>query len=157
MEAIASYVLRLCCGALICGLIQTISGKTGPTARIRQMVCAIYLAFLAISPLRDLDPEMLTRSDPDWIRNGEELAAEGATQAEIAYAQLISEQYESYIQTKAKALSLSLDVSLELDPDTGQLLGVELIGSATPYEKSVLENAIEADLGVERSRIRWTP
>ena len=121
------------------------------------MVCAIYLAFIAISPLRDLDPEMLTRSDPDWIRNGEELAAEGATQAEIAYAQLISEQYASYIQTKAKALSLSLDISLELDPDTGQLLGVELIGSATPYEKSVLENAIEADLGVERSRIRWTP
>lgn len=155
MDSLVTYVLRLSCGALICALIQSISGKQGSYAGMRKLLCAIYLSFLAISPLRDLDPEKLLLPDPDWVARGAALAEDGAEQAEIVFTEIISDRYAAYIQTRAEAMSLSLDTVLEVDPESGLLTGVELIGSATPYEKKVLENCIAQELGLERSGIRW--
>lgn len=157
MEAIASYVLKLVCGAVICGLILAITGSGGPGGRLRVMLCGLFLAFLAISPLRELDLDDLHYIDPGISAQAEQVAHAGTARAKEAMAAIIKDQCGAYILNKAAELQLSLTVEVELDPDTGEPVSTLLNGTAAPYEKEVLSDYITQTLGIERSGIQWNP
>lgn len=157
MEAIASYVLKLCCGAVICALILSITGSNGPGGRLRVMLCGLFLAFLAISPLRELDLDELRYTDPGISAQAERITQAGTAQAKEAMAAIIKDQCGAYILNKAAELELSLTVELTLDPDSGAPVSAILSGSAAPYEKEVLSDYITQTLGIERSGIQWNP
>lgn len=157
MESIASYVLRLVCGAIVCALILSITGSSGAGGRLRVMLCGLFLAFLAISPLRDIDLSRISYTDPDISRQAKRLAQEGSAQAQEAMASIIKEQCATYILNKAAELSMELSVEVELDPDAGTPVSAVLHGSPTPYEKQLLSDYITQTLGIERSGIHWNP
>lgn len=156
MEAIASYVLKLSCGAVICALILSITGTNGPGGRLRVLLCGLFLAFLAISPLRELDLDF-RYTDPGISAQAEQIAQAGTAQAKEAMTEIIKDQCGAYILNKAAELDLSVTVELELDPDTGAPVWAVLTGSAAPYEKEVLSDYITQTLGIERSGIQWNP
>lgn len=157
MEAVASYVLRLVCGAVVCGAILSITGASGPGGRLRSMLCGLFMAFLALSPLADLSPDTFVYLDPEISAQAERLAGEGSAQAKEAMAVIIKEQCEAYILNKAAELQLSLTAEVELDPDSGAPVSASLRGSAAPYERGVLSDYITQTLGIERSGIHWNP
>lgn len=157
MEAFASYVLRLVCGAMVCGLILSLTGASGPGGRMRTMLCGIFLAFLAISPLAELELDRLRYTDPGIAREARDLAEDGSAQAKAAMAVIIKEQSVTYILSKAAELSVELSAEVELDPESGCPVSAQLKGSPTPYEKQVISDYIAQTLGIERSNIRWNP
>ena len=157
MEAIANYVLKLVCGALVCGLILAITGSDGPGGKLRGMLCGMFLAFLAISPLREMDLSGLRYTDPGLSAQGDALAAAGTNQAKEAMADIIKDQCGAYILNKAGELGVQLSAQVELNPDSGAPVSAVLTGTATPYEKEALADYITQTLGIERSGIQWNP
>lgn len=157
MEAIASYVLRLVCGAIICGLILSITGSGGPGGRIRQMLCGLFLVFLGISPLRDFRLDRISYTDPGISAQAQRAAQDGSAQARQTMASIIKEQSQTYILNKAAELQMSLTVEVELDPDDWAPVAARIDGDATPYEKELLSDYITHTLSIERSGIHWNP
>lgn len=155
MEAIGEYILRLVCGALICGLILSLTGADGPGGKLRSMLCGLFLAYLAVSPLVNLELGDLTYMDPHIAAQAEELAQAGALDAKDAMAQRISEQCDAYILNKADELALTLTAEVTLDPDSCVPVSVRITGTAAPYDRETLIGYITNTLGIERSNIQW--
>ena len=155
MEAIAQYVFRLVCGAVVCGLLMALTGSGGPGGKIRSILFGMFLALLAISPLAEIRLDDLRYLDPGITARAEELARSGEDSAREAMALRISEQCEAYILSKADALSLVLDAEVILDPETGIPVSVRITGNAAPYHRESLMGYITRTLGIERSRIEW--
>lgn len=155
MEAVAAYMLRLVCGALVCALLTRLTGSGGPGGKLRSMLCGLFLGCLAISPLMDLDLGDLRYTDPGIIARAESLASAGEEAAREAIALRISEQCEAYILNKADELHLALDAEVILDPITGIPVSVRLSGTAQPGVREALIRYITQTLGVERSSVQW--
>ena len=157
MEFLTQYVLRLTCGAMICALLQAACGTTGHSTRIRQIISALFLLFIAITPLKELNLRDFSFNDIPYIEQGSHYAEQGSEQAQTVLAELISEQYVSYILSRAAELSLSPEVFILLDETTQMPVEVTLSCEATPSEKSKLTDVIHLNLGIERSSIHWKP
>ncbi len=155
MGSIAQYVLRLVCGAMVCGLLLTLTGSDGPGGKLRAMLCGLFLAYLAISPLAEVDLEDLRYTDPGISARAEALARSGEAAAKEAMAQIIKDQCGAYIQNKADELALALQAEVTLNPETGGPVSVRITGDAPPYQKEALIDYITRTLGIERSRIQW--
>ena len=157
MEKIAEYVLRLVCASVLSSVLLSITGTSGSSGRIRQMLCGIFVAFVAISPLREINLRNISFPDTGIALQAERFVQAGTQQARSAMEEIIKEQCASYILSKAEELRLQPDITVELDPDTGVPVGITLSCTATPYEKSVLSDYLIQTLGIERSAIQWNP
>lgn len=155
MEAVASYVFRLVCGAIVCAFILAITGTGGPGGRIRSVLCGMFLAVLAISPLRNLELGKVEFLDPSIASQAEQLAREGEEAAKETMIQIIKDQCRAYILNKGDELALSVEAEVILDPDSGIPESVRILGDASPYEREALIDYITRTLGIERSRIQW--
>lgn len=149
--------MKLVCGAILCALILAITGTDGPGGRMRRMLCGLFLAFLAISPLRELDLDSIRYTDPGISAQAQKASQAGTAQAQEAMAAIIKEQSEAYILTKAAELSVQISVEVELDGESRTPIAAEITGSVTPYEKEELCGFITQTLGIERSAIQWNP
>ena len=157
MDDLREYVLRLTCGALICSVLQELTGTNAASSSIRRIVSALFLVFLVISPLKNMDFSNLRIPEIPYQSQGEHYASQGTFQSEAAFSELISEQYVSYILSRAAELSLLPEVSVSLDQESGVPISVTISCEVTPYEKSKLSEDIHRDLGIERSSIHWKP
>ena len=155
MEAISEYILRLVCGAAVCGLLLALAGADGPGGRLRKLLCGFFLAYLALSPLTGLELDDLRYTDPGIAAQAEALARSGEEAAREAMTLRISEACEAYILNKADELSLSLEAEVALDPESGTPVSVRITGAAPPYVRESLIDYITRTLGMERSRIQW--
>lgn len=155
MEAVSGYLLRLVCGAVVCSLLQSLTGADGPGGKVRSLLCGLFLAYLAISPLSDLEFGDLRYTDPGITARAEELTRAGEQTAREAMASRISEQCQAYILNKAEELALDLEAEVFLDPDTGIPVSVRISGSAPPYHREAILSYITRTLGIERSGIQW--
>lgn len=157
MEAVREYIFRLVCCGVCCTLLLSITGAEGPGGKLRKMLCGIFLAFTAISPLRDLDLESIVYLDPSVYQQAEQIAREGSTQAKEAMASIIKDRCGAYITTKAADLSLALRAEVELDGESGIPVEVTLHGRPTPQQRQAISDYITQTLGIERGHIRWNP
>ncbi len=155
MDAVAKYILTLCCGALICGVILSITGSDGPGGAVRRMICGVFLVILAISPLKKLDFRELDKDITFFSKAAEAAALDGKKQAGKALDEGISDRCRAYILDKAGALSVSLEAEIQIDSESHLPVAVCLTGAVTPAEKQILADCIAQDLGIERSRQEW--
>lgn len=155
MDAIASYVMTLVCGAVICSIILSIGGTQGAGGSVRRMVCGLFMAFLAISPLRDLDLGELPETLDAFSAEAEIAAQDGVAIAEESVLSVIKSQTEAYILDKAGELGLEVEVSVLVEEGTRLPVKVIITGSAAPYQKQVLNDCIRENLGIEGSAVQW--
>lgn len=156
MEAITSYILSLSCGAILCSIILSISGTDGAGGSLRRMICGLFMAFLAISPLKDVNLEKFYQEMESYSDEADAAAQWGIAQAEGATAAIIKDQCEAYILDKAGELGMEVEVYVSLDAQSRLPVAVSLTCSATPYQKQVLTDYIRETLGIERSQQQWT-
>lgn len=155
MEAIADYILNLCCGALLCAIVLSIGDSGGTGGKTRRMICGLFLAFLVISPLRDMDLSEFTEELENYTDEANAAADAGAAQSRSAMIAVISERTESYILDKAAALSIELEARVTVDTETLLPVSVELNGNATPEQAQVLTGYIRDTLGIEENHQQW--
>ena len=145
----SDYLLRLICAAILCALVEALSGTGG----IRRLTAGIFLPLVAFSvPVRIELPEF----DPASLKRDAEIAAsEGMEQAQTARADIITEALGAYVWSKAQALGLEVTAQIELD---GELRPVrlELTGDASPRERELLLGTLIRDLGLTEEAVTWT-
>lgn len=151
MEAAASYILRLVCGAVISAVILSIGGDSS----IRRMLCGLFMAFLAISPLRDIDLADIPNSLDSFTSSAEAAAQDGVDMASEAILDIIKTESETYILDKAEELGLEVEVSVLVDSQTQLPVAVTITGNAGPYQKQVLNDYIRENLGIEEGDQQW--
>lgn len=147
--------MTLVCGGILVSLVLAIGGSTGPGGHIRKMLCGMFMALIAISPLRSFDFSDLDNPWQDYSAVAQSASRAGISQATDTMISIISEQTEAYILDKAEAMGVSVNVDIEVDPDSFQPVFATITGPVTPYEKEMISGFLTKDLLIERSAQQW--
>jgi len=150
---VGEYVLRICCSALICGALGAISGSgTG----VRKVVCGLFLAFVVISPLREIKLNGLIELPEDLYIDGEKLSETAVRKANDQIVSVIKEEVASYILVEAASLGVDIQVaSIDLDQDTLEPVSITLSGDISPYKRQLLADYIFEKLGIGKEQQLW--
>lgn len=155
MEDIGLYIFRICCCALIVGALQAVSG-TGTNGSIKKLIGGLFMAFVVISPLRQIELGELWRIPEDHYRQGQAISEQAQSDTVDAISDIIIQRTQAYILDEAKSLDAMIEVTaIALDPETLEPLHVELTGKISPHDRAVLSESIESNLGIAKEEQVW--
>lgn len=155
MEEIGGYILRVCCSALIASVVLTI-GPDGAGSKIRQMICGLFLTFVVISPLRQIQLDDLWQLPDSFYQEGQDIAASAQASASEEISDIIITQTRTYILDEASSLGLQIEVKdIQLDPGTLEPIEVEIWGDISPYNRTLLSDYLQNTLGIGKEGQLW--
>lgn len=156
MNAIGAYVLQICCCAIISGVVAAIGGN-GPGSKMKNMICGLFMTFVIISPLREIELTDLWSMPEGFYQEGQDITASAQKNANEAISDIIIERAGTYILDEANSLNVRLQVEkICLDPDTLSPVQVELSGDIAPYQRSILSDYIADTLGIGKEDQIWS-
>lgn len=148
------YILTLITAALITAIVCSFfDGKSGPGGVIR-LICGLFLSFVAINPLLDLDFSGLERYLESFSLEASTVSDTGKNMALEAQGDIIMASVQSYIMDKAETLGANITAEVVLDQDNIPV-SVELEGEISPYAKSRITGIITDDLGITKEHQIW--
>ncbi len=150
------YILSVVASAIICSGLRAVFGGKGSTAALLQTICGIYMAFVLVAPLKDIDFSIYTDYFSGIMEDAQAAVEDGENIALQELSKRIKEETEAYILDKA--VSLGADVSVEISltgstPPTPSQITVK--GAVSPYVKKVLSRYIEEQLGIPEGAQTW--
>lgn len=149
----AAFVLRLCAGAIVCGILTQLT-RDGPTGQVMKVLCGLFLLLTVLGPMGKLSLPDIGTFGESWRAEAAEAAAEGERYAFQNQQAGIKKGLETYILDKAAELGLELRAAVELS-EKGIPTGVQLSGSPTAFQKQALEQALIKTLGIPKEAVRW--
>lgn len=150
----AGYILSLISAAMITAVICSFFEGKGGTAGIIQIICGLFLSFVVISPLTNLDFSGLERYLDSFSLEASCVAESGKNMAMEAEGDIIKTSVQSYIMDKAETLGASITAEVMLDQDNIPV-SVELEGNLSPYAKARITGIITDDLGITKEHQIW--
>ena len=150
----SGYILSVISAAVVTAIICSFFQKKGGTAGVIRMICGLFLAFVAISPLADLDFSNLEAYLDAFTLEAGDLADAGKNMAREAEGDIIKASVQSYIMDKAETLGAHITAEVMLDQDNIPL-SVELEGNLSPYAKARITGIIADDLGITKEHQIW--
>lgn len=157
MTGLLSGWIRAVCGAaVICAAALAVCPE-GKVRRVLRLVCGVVMAAALLSPVAELDFDAYSRA---LARYGEEArrTAEGAQEeARELNRSVIEAECAAYILDKAEALGLAgCSASVRAEWSSAGYWVPRSCRVCCPGGRSeALAAAIEADLGIPRSRQEW--
>ena len=156
MEDIRAYILSVVASAVICGSLQTLFGKKGGTATLISALCGIFMAFMLITPLRELDFSVYGDYFSGFMDEAEAVVQEGENDALQEQRTFIKKETEAYILDKAVSLGADISVSVTVS-DSAPLTPIKITikGAVSPYVKKVLKSYLEEQFGIPEEAQKW--
>lgn len=151
------YILSVLSAAIISAIVSGIAGESGASGKLIRLVSGIFLAFVIVSPVADIDLSEYIRQIEDYEADGSDFAAYGKHASEKAQAEIIIPRIEAYILDKAE--ELKLDIHAEVTLSEGEYpapSSVVLSGYASPYARQALNEWIADSLGISKESIVWS-
>lgn len=157
MEDIRAYILSVVASAVICGSLQTLFGKKGGTATLISALCGIFMAFVLITPLRELDFSVYGDYFSGFMEEAEAVVQEGENDALQEQRTFIKKETEAYILDKAVSLGADISVSVTVS-DSAPLTPIKITikGAVAPYVKKVLKSYLKEHFGIPEEAQIWT-
>ena len=157
MEDIRAYILSVVASAVICGSLQTLFGKKGGTATLISALCGIFMAFVLITPLRELDFSVYGDYFTGFMEEAEAVVQEGENDALQEQRTFIKKETEAYILDKAVSLGADISVSVTVS-DSAPLTPIKITikGAVSPYVNKVLKSYLEEQFGIPEEAQIWT-
>ena len=156
MNAIGELILKIACAGIVCAILRQIVGKEGFLSGTITLVTGLYMLITVAGGLFML-PDM--RFDTVFTQVGDaaqELTQQGNEQGKNALSDIISQRFGAYILDKAHRLGAELTVEVMLSDDQVPVpRGVRLTGSISPYNKTVLSDWIDEQLGIGKEDQIW--
>lgn len=157
MDGVSSYILQLVASAIICGGLQALFGKGGGISSLIRTICGIYMAFVLLSPLKNVDFSIYTDYFYNFSEQAQAVVDSGEEMAANALRQSIKEKTEAYILEKAISLGADVSVEVTLSADTlPKPSQITVKGAVSPYVKRVLSQYMEQQLGIPEEAQYWT-
>lgn len=155
MQWLSRYVASVTFSALICSIMQGLM-KQSSLKGVLRLVCGIFLTICVLLPLTTISDWSLEGWTIPELEAGEGLVFQGSQNAKTSLERIITQETEAYILDIAKELGLEILVSVELSKDEPPLpVGVNITGSAAPYQKLCLEDRIFQELNIPKENQRW--
>ena len=152
MEQMGSYVIRLCAGAFLVGIVTAMSGNKNAV----KWVSGLVLLFLALSPIRKLETHFLWDMPGQIHAQAKTITSRAEEDALHQIRAGIIERTCTYILDEAESLGADIQVlSLALEDEGFLPVRVELGGNISPYDRMVLSGVIEKDLGIGKEGQIW--
>ena len=154
MDGLRQYILSLICAAFVCGVLKTLMRRSKSTTRLANIVCGLFLAITAISPIIDIQIPDFNTDISSVYKDAVEIASDGWRASQMDMAEIIKEETSTYILEKAKLHNMDVDVEVVLD-DQDVPKGVIISGAVSPYDKSVLGSYIDTMLNIPEEQQLW--
>ena len=157
MESLGQYIVSVAAAAILCGIVRSIAGEKGAGSGVIRLVCGIFLAFVVIRPVRDIQlPDVGLWLD-SFSAQAQEASAMGENLSREAMADIIKARTAAYILDKGEELGLDLTVEVTVSEDQIPApVAVTIRGSASPANKTKLQNWIQEELGIPKEDQQWT-
>lgn len=157
MDGIREYLLRITVAALCCGIIISVTGSKGMAGVTVKFLAGVFMVILVVNPLVGLRLDSFSNI-LDGIRfDADQAAAYGQNTANESCGDIIKENVTAYILDKAGSSGAALRVEVTLDDSVPPVpCSVKIQGRISPYERSLLSDMIEQDLGIKAEDQKWT-
>ena len=149
---IKDYLISVTAAALICGMINSLSGKSS-ISKLMKLLCGIFLASVVIRPVVDIKigdildfTDNLAVSSDIAVSAGEKMAAE-------EMEKIIKTKTEAYILDKAK--NIGAEISAEISLNDLVPTGITVVGNLSPYARSSLAAIITNELNIPPEAQIW--
>lgn len=156
MDTLRQYILSVTAAAILCGVLRDLIPEKGAAGQLLKLISGIFLAFVAISPVKELEIPNLQAYMDVFSAQGEVFSDQGKDLSADAIAGIIKDRSEAYILDKAGVLAAEISVEVELTDDPIPApAAVRFYGSVSPYARAALETMIETELGIPKEDQIW--
>jgi len=156
-EILHDWILGLSAAAVVAAVAVLLTPK-GPVERVTRLVCGIMLAAVLVSPIAELDPDILALSLAEYREAAADMTDSLEDTTERLNRKYIEEECAAYILDEARALGME-DGQVEVSAKWGDGCWVpweaDLSLSGTNIQKNELRGIIEAELGIPAERQNW--
>ena len=157
MTAASEWVRAVAGAALVCAAASVLAPK-GCVKGVLKLLCGIVLLLVVLKPLTKFDSAQLSLAMTDYRARAAEIAGDAQETQNALDRRFIEQKFSAYILDKAKALGLSgitAEVKVKWGEDCWYPYAAKLTGAPPLREKTLLENEIEAELGIPKERQYW--
>ncbi len=156
MEFIKQYLLSITAAAIICSLAISLIGKKGAYAAVIKLICGLFLALTAFSPLTGIQITDFSSYLSDLTNSADSAVFAGQHTANEATATIIKSETEAYILDKASSMGLNIEVEVTVsDTSPPAPVCIRISGTISPYAKQQLRSIISSDLGIPEDKQTW--
>lgn len=155
MESIKEYLLGVIGAAILCSIVSQIAGKESFLGTTVKLITGAFMLIVLIAPITDIriQPEKLFS---DISLDADKITSAAANSSRDSIAGIIKEQTQAYILDKANTCGVALRVEVVVsDGEIPQPVSVILSGNVSPYNKKLLTQTIENDLGIPSEAQIW--
>ena len=152
MDTIKDYLLSVTAAALVCGIVNSLSGK-GSTSKLLKLISGMFLAAVVIQPAVEIKLDNIYTFTDNLAVSSNIVVSQGESLAAEEMKRIIKEKTEAYILDKAKALGAEISVEITLQDYTP--IGVTIEGSVSPYAKKNLSASITQELDIPPEEQLW--
>ena len=156
MIAVREYLLSVTSGAILCGILSSLTGENRTLSGLYKLISGIFLSLLVIAPLTQVNIRDFTHIADDLIMEGEYFTEEGQEHYDYALRQIITEETRAYIMDKARSYGAEIQVKITLSRDDPPVPeGCTIQGQISPYVKQQLKKILITDLGIPEENHLW--
>lgn len=157
MEGFGAYILSVVASAVICGSVRAFFDKKGASDTLIRSVCGIYMAFILIAPLKNVDFSVYADYFSGFNEEADAVVNRGEEMALSYQREIIKERIEAYILDKAVSLGAEVSVFVTLsDTAPPKPIKISVKGAVSPYVKSVLKAYLKEQFGIPEEAQTWT-
>lgn len=155
MYAIKEYIFTVIAVSIIVSLVKSLSQFSGIGKQIR-FLCGLILTMTFLQPLLRLSiPDLSEFRLPSASYDANPIIA-GQVYFEESVSEIIKEQTESYILSKAAELGAMITVTIQMDWNNPPVpYSVYIGGEYTHEQKMTLTNMISNDIRITQENQIW--
>ncbi len=156
MEAIRQYLISIIVTSVIIRILCVFFDNKGMIGTVIRLLGGIILVFTLLSPLTKFQLDSWQNFYNDISSEASAAVSWGQEIGSNAAAAIIKEELETYIQDKASAMQLQVDIQLELSETYPQIpQAVTIEGAVSPYGKRLLAQFLSENIGIPEENQIW--
>lgn len=154
MDGMKSYLISVCCAAVLCGILKQIVGSSKMSSGMIRVLSGLFIAICIVSPWKNFRIDDLTQYNPLITAQGDVYAVTGYEITQKKIDKLIIQSTEAYILEKANQLHAQVEVSVNLSEDSIPV-SVQITGQLSQEAKEELSAFLLNNIGIQKEMQIW--
>ncbi len=150
----ASCIMTIITAAFACGILKILLSNIGSKS-MGTLLCGVYLTVSILNVVKQVDLSKLLDSFQINQTDAKCYTYEGERYASITMQEIIKRNCEAYVMEKANGMEITVEVVIA-DGDLPVPERSYISGQISPYEKALLSEILEKDLGINREDQMWS-
>ena len=156
MGSIREYLLGVIAAAILCAIVSQLAGKDHFLGSVIKLIAGVFMLIAVVSPVMKLNIRMPRDIFSELSTQADQITTSASVTTQESISGIIKERTQAYILDKANRYGLELTVDITLsDAQIPQPVAVTIQGKISPYNKKLLSETIEKDLGIPTEAQIW--